>query len=71
VPRQPRSRRAPSALGPGQLSHLTNRGVDRVDLFHADLDRIRFLAHLAGACLLTGIRYHAYCLMGNHLSSPL
>lgn len=62
----PRHRRAPGSLEPGQLYHVTNRGVDRCDIFHSDLDRIVFLSLLAEACLLTGAICHAWSLMTTH-----
>jgi REP element-mobilizing transposase RayT len=66
VPRLPRYRRAPGSLEPGQLYHVTNRGVDRCDIFHSDLDRILFLSFVAEACLHFGAACHAWCLMTTH-----
>jgi putative transposase len=63
VPRQPRHRRGPGSLEPGQTYHLTNRGVDRCAIFHSDLDRIVFLSLLAEACSANGAVCHAFCLM--------
>jgi REP element-mobilizing transposase RayT len=67
MPRLPRYRHAQGALEPGSLYHVTNRGVDRCNIFHSDLDRVLFLAFLADACLQTGVICHAYCLMRNHI----
>jgi putative transposase len=51
---------------PGIIYHLTNRGVKRLPIFHADEDRLDFLRLLN----ITNERYpfvlHAYCLMNNH-----
>jgi REP element-mobilizing transposase RayT len=66
VPRLPRYRRAPDSLEPGQIYHVTNRGVDRSLLFASDRDRIVFLSLLAEACLTHGVVCHAWCLMSNH-----
>jgi REP element-mobilizing transposase RayT len=66
VPRLPRCRRSPGSLEPGRLYHVTNRGVDRCDIFHSDLDRILFLSMLAEACLHFGAVCHAWCLMSSH-----
>ena len=66
MPRQPRHRRAPGSLEPGQLYHVTNRGVDRCDIFHSDLDRILFLSFVAEACIHFGAVCHAWCLMTTH-----
>src|SRR5439155_15163845 len=57
---------APGSLEPGQLYHVTSRGVNRCDFFHSDLDRILFLAMLAEACLRFGVVCHAVCLMSTH-----
>jgi REP element-mobilizing transposase RayT len=66
VPRQPRCRRGPGSLEPGQLYHVTNRGVDRCDIFHSDLDRVLFLSMVAEACVHFGAVCHAFCLMTTH-----
>jgi REP element-mobilizing transposase RayT len=67
VPRQPRCRRASGSLEPGRIYHVTNRGVDRCDIFHSDLDRVLFLSCFAEACVRFGAVCHAWCLMTNHL----
>lgn len=66
MPRMPRCRRAPGSLEPGRVYHVTNRGVDRCDVFHSDLDRILFLSMFAEACARFGAICHAWCLMTNH-----
>lgn len=53
-------------LLPGRTYHVTNRGVDRCDLFHGDCDRLLFLTLVAEACARTGVICHAFCLMTNH-----
>ena len=64
--RVPSNRRAPGSLEPGQLYHVTNRGVDRCEIFHSDLDRVMFLSMVAEACQLYGAVCHAWCLMTTH-----
>lgn len=64
--RLPRYLHAHGSLEPGSLYHVTNRGVDRYDIFHSDLDRTIFLGLLADACITTGVSCHAFCLMSNH-----
>jgi REP element-mobilizing transposase RayT len=66
VARIARHRSAPGCLDPGTLYHVTNRGVDRRDLFRSDFDRVIFLAMLALACVEDGLKIHAFCLMPNH-----
>jgi REP element-mobilizing transposase RayT len=43
-----------------------NRGVDRQDVFHDDVDRIVFERLLGETSQAHDIEIHAYCLMGNH-----
>ena len=50
----------------GGWYHVTNRGVDRMNIFRDDTDRRRFLALLEEATGRHEIEVHAYCLMGNH-----
>jgi REP element-mobilizing transposase RayT len=64
--RSARSLRAEGMLDPGRLYHVTNRGVDRMNIFGSDLDRIVFLSILAEACDRTGALCHAWTLMSNH-----
>ena len=64
--RRARSQAFADSLETGQLYHVTNRGVDRCDLFHSDLDRIVFLSMLAECCSASGAICHAWCLMTNH-----
>jgi len=49
-----------------RLHHVTNRGVDRSNLFRSPVDRFVFLSILAAVCLDGGLRIHAFCLMTNH-----
>ncbi len=64
--RVPRHLCALGSLDPGQLYHVTNRGVNRSDIFHSDLDRIVFLSLFAEACQVFGTICHAFCLMDTH-----
>jgi REP element-mobilizing transposase RayT len=66
MPRVPRNRRASGSLEPGQVYHVTNRGVNRCSIFLSDLDRIIFLSLLAEACSVNGAICHAFCLMTTH-----
>lgn len=66
VSRVPRHRCAAGSLDPGQLYHVTNRGVNRSDIFHSDLDRVVFLSLFAEACQVFGTICHAFCLMDTH-----
>src|ERR1043165_2240752 len=50
----------------GAIYHVMNRGDRREAIFKDDSDRIRFMETLAEACVKTGWRVHAYCLMENH-----
>jgi REP element-mobilizing transposase RayT len=61
-----RHRSASGSLQPGSLYHVTNRGVDRMNIFHSDADRILFLSTLALLCEQHGLLVHAFCLMNNH-----
>src|ERR1043166_5772249 len=51
---------------PGAIYHVMNRGDRREPVFRDDEDRERFLETLGEACLKTGWKVHAYCLMLNH-----
>ena len=51
---------------PGAVYHVMSRGDRREDIYLNDVDRQDFLKTLAEACLKTGWRIHAYCLMRNH-----
>lgn len=53
-------------LQPGGWYHVTNRGVDRMDIFRSNSDRVRFLELIAEAIALHGIEVHAFCLLLNH-----
>jgi REP element-mobilizing transposase RayT len=43
-----------------------NRGVNHMDVFFDDADRIEFGARLSDIHQRFGVETHAYCLMGNH-----
>ncbi len=60
MPRQPR------IDAPGLISHVINRGVKRLPLFHDDFDRQTFLKLLIQTQQIYPFIFHAYCLMTNH-----
>jgi REP element-mobilizing transposase RayT len=64
--RSARSLRVEGMLDPGRIYHVTNRGVDRMNIFASDLDRVVFLSMLAEACDRTGAVCHTWALMTNH-----
>ena len=51
---------------PGAIYHVMNRGDRREPIFRDDEDRERFLETMGEACLKTGWKVDAYCLMLNH-----
>ena len=51
---------------PGAIYHVMNRGNRREPIFRDDADRKCFLTTLGEACVKTGWRMQAYCLMPNH-----
>lgn len=51
---------------PGAWLHVGNKGVDGMDIFTCDRERIRFLVLLACAVRKGWIEVHAFCLMSNH-----
>lgn len=59
----PRPRRINPA---GGIHHITNHRSGDGDLFVTDRDRLLFLTLIEKAREATGVRIHAYCLMGNH-----
>jgi putative transposase len=59
--------RNPRCVLPGVAYHVTQRGVDRSDVFFCQADRETYL-HLVGEQRLeTGVRVLAWCLMNNHV----
>jgi len=50
----------------GAIYHVMSRGDRREPIFKGDSDRQNFLETLGEACVKTGWRVHAYCLMPNH-----
>ena len=46
--------------------HITDRGVDRQDIFIDDADRAAFCERMVEAAERFGIEIHAFCLMSNH-----
>ena len=47
--------------------HLTQRGTNRMPVFHWDHDRLHYLALLEETSTRMECRIHAYCLMSNHV----
>lgn len=60
----PRTRRV---VVPGIPLHVVQRGVNRVDVFHDDTDRLHYLALLGRVCRAQAVAIHAYVLMSNHV----
>ena len=52
---------------PGQVFHVTARGVRLAPLFADDIDRRRYVDILAGTVFRCRWICLAYCLMGNHV----
>jgi putative transposase len=57
----------PRAVFPGIAHHLTQRGVDRQQVFFADRDRRVYLQLVQGAAMHFGVSLAGYCLMPNHV----
>jgi putative transposase len=55
------------AVVPGVAHHLTQRGVDRRDVFFSDADREVYIRLAAWSMTKFGVRVLAYCLMTNHV----
>lgn len=51
----------------GTAHHLTQRGVDRQDVFHSDVDREVYLTLVSVSARRFGASLLAYCLMSNHV----
>ena len=52
---------------PDVALHIVQRGVDRMDCFRQDVDRLVYLALLRDFLAATQCALHAYCLMTNHV----
>ena len=50
----------------GAVYHVISRGNYRADVFARDATRAAFLKCLDEACLKSGWRVHAWCVMSNH-----
>ncbi len=59
--------RKPRIEYPGALYHVIARGNQRRDVFHDDMDRLRYLAKLRAYKQRYGFRVYAYVLMTNHV----
>ncbi len=56
-----------SALADGRFFHVYARGVDRMEIFRDDDDRLEFLELLAITTRRHRWRCHAFCLMDSHV----
>ncbi|MCA9785575.1 MAG: transposase [Calditrichaeota bacterium] len=54
-------------LAPDTVYHITQRGNNRVAVFHTDQDRAVYLSYAAEYLERSTVKLHAYCLMGNHV----
>lgn len=52
---------------PGVACHITQRGVDRGNVFFSASDRIYYLQLLKNELVDGGLRVLSYCLMTNHV----
>jgi putative transposase len=59
--------RIPRAVLPGVPHHVTQRGVDRRDIFVRDADRAVYLQLVRGAAERFQVSLAGYCLMSNHV----
>lgn len=59
--------RQPRVEYPGALYHVIARGNQRRDVFHDDMDRLRYLAKLRAYKQRYAFQLHAYVLMTNHV----
>lgn len=50
----------------GGIYHVISRGNYRADVFRTEKTKVAFLNCLDEACIKTGWRVHAWCLMSNH-----
>ena len=55
------------AVIPGVPHHLTQRGIDRQNVFHSDTDRLTYLRLATQGLPEHGVTIQAYCLMSNHV----
>jgi putative transposase len=59
--------RQPRVVLPGVPLHVVQRGNDRVRIFHAEADLLRFREDLAASLQASGVSLHAYVFMPNHV----
>jgi len=59
--------RNPRCILPGIAYHLTQRGVDRADVFFSHADRDTYLHLIRDQREETGVRVLGWCLMTNHV----
>ena len=55
------------AVSEGLPHHVTQRGIDGVDVFHSDQDRLVYLTLVASHLKEVDAQVLAYCLMTNHV----
>lgn len=59
--------RQPRIVLPGVPLHIVQRGNDRVRIFHAEADLLRFREDIAASLRASGVLLHAYVFMPNHV----
>jgi len=59
--------RNPRCVLPGVAYHVTQRGVNRSDVFYSQADRETYLRLVEGQRQEAGVRVLAWCLMSNHV----
>jgi putative transposase len=52
---------------PGLPHHVTQRGVQRRDVFFSDEDRLRYLEYVREAAERFGVTFWSWCLMSSHV----
>jgi putative transposase len=54
-------------VAPGVAHHITQRGTDRMTVFHSRQDRLTYMSLLRAQSELSNLPVLAYCLMDNHI----
>lgn len=60
MPRKPRMRSSTD------MYHITNRGINKVNIFNSENDKKQFLRILHKTCKQYPIEIYSYCVMSNH-----
>lgn len=60
MPRKPRMRSSTD------LYHITNRGINKVNIFNSENDKKKFLRILQKSCKQYHVEIYSYCVMSNH-----